>query len=383
MDLTMHMGYTTDSAVITDELVSMYHNEFLSNTQNNLKDLIDKRKVAFSVLFDSHLQKVLVSVVAVIWNSICSSGKIMVAGNGGSASQSQHFCSELMGRYKQNRMPIQAISLSSDMSLVTCIANDFGYERIFSRQIESLGNTQDVFIAFTTSGNSRNILEALIECKSRGITSVVFTGKKTNSLKDLADYVVETPLDDTAIIQEIQMQLIHMLCEIIEGSISENDIWDEVLKLGNQEYNCLVLDRDGIINHIKPNGYVKYPDEFNFREDFLSNIHAISRTYKYIFVVSNQKGVGKGVMSLEELEAIHAKMMEGITHAGGRIDKIYISTKANNDAIESKPNTGMADLIKSDFPSVEFPKTVVVGDSALDYLFADKLNCKFVYVRTR
>ena len=356
----------------------------LSDNCNRIESLLEKRIQSLGILRDGNINKLLNVVIEVICHHIFHSGKILIAGNGGSASQSQHLCSELMGRFNKKRSPVEAISLSSDISLITCIANDFGYERIFSRQIEGLGHANDVFIAFTTSGKSRNIIEALNECKSCGICSIVFTGKETEAIKRLADYIVAVPIEDTAIVQEIHMQFIHIICEILEDLLPDDDsVWDEVLELGRQGNKYLILDRDGVINHIKANGYIKSPSDFSFREDFLTHIKQLSDIYERIFMVSNQKGVGKGLVSMEELRTVHAKMVDVITRQGGRIDNIYVGTNSSNDAYENKPNTGMADLIKEDYPDVDFSKTVVVGDSASDYLFADNIMSKFVYARTR
>ena len=200
----------------------------------------------------------------------------------------------------------------------------------------------------------------------------------------MADYIISIPSEDTAIIQEIHMQMIHIICEVIEKDLNEeNSVWHDILELSKQGYTSLILDRDGVINHVKPNGYIKFNSEFSFREDFLSNVRKLSCTFRYIFIVSNQKGVGKGLMSMGELDVIHTAMLNEITQKGGRIDKIYVSTSADNNAFENKPNTGMANQIKNDYPDIDFRKTIVVGDSASDRLFADKLESKFIYDRTR
>lgn len=384
MDLTRHGVQAKNSAVLTDEAFSLSHGKTLSNISSHYDALANCRIQSVGILSSRRVKDLLLIVTEVVIQHILQKGKILVAGNGGSASQSQHFCSELMGRLKKRRSPICAISLCADISLTTCIANDFGYERVFSRQIEGLGNENDVFIAFTTSGKSRNIIEALHECKQQGITTIVFTGEKTESLCQLADYIVDTPNEDSAIVQETHLQLIHMMSEMIEDIIEKStSIWDEVLALGRQDYKFLILDRDGVINHAKANGYIQLPSELVLREDFLQYIKKLSETFQYIFVVSNQKGVGKGLMTMDDLERIHEKMMEEITSRDGKINKIYVSTSADNNAADSKPNTGLADKIKADFPDVDFRRAIVVGDSASDYLFATKLRSNFVYGRTR
>ncbi len=384
MDLTKHGNFADNSTVFTGEYFSLPHDISLSNLTNQFTDLVNKRIHSIDFLSGSLLKDTIIPIIEVVLQCVFQGGKIMAAGNGGSAAQSQHFCSELMGRLKNKRSPIQAISLCSDISLITCIANDYGYERVFSRQIEGLGKANDVFVAFTTSGRSRNILEALQECKSLDICSIAFTGGNIDNIKQLADYVVDVPYEDTAVVQEIHMQLIHILCEILESNLVEsNSVWDEVLQLGHEGYKYLILDRDGVINHVKANGYISSTSEFVFRQDFLNHIKPLSETFRYIFIVSNQKGIGKGLMTMEELEFVHKKMVEDILILGGRIDKIYVSTSADNNAIDNKPNTGLANKIIEEFPNVDFNNTVVVGDSASDYLFADKLKSKFVYARTR
>lgn len=383
MDLTKYIDHSKESSVFAEDGLSVHHRH-LSNYDATIKSLVYKRVLSAKILSVESFQETLAVVVDAILQHIHQTGKILIAGNGGSASQSQHLCSELMGRFKSKRSPIRAISLCSDVSLATCISNDFGYERLFSRQIEALGEDKDVFVAFTTSGNSRNIIEALLECKSRGISTIVFAGDKTDLIKQFTDYIISIPSDDTAIVQELHMQLIHIICEIIEREINkDNTIWRDIIELGKHGFTSLILDRDGVINYVKANGYIKSASEFSFREDFLLNIGLLSHTFRYIFIVSNQKGVGKGLMTKEELEAIHSVMLNEINKNGGRIDKIYVGTNADSNALENKPNMGMANQIKNDYPDVDFKKTIVVGDSALDYIFAGRLESKFIYDRTR
>lgn len=311
-------------------------------------------------------------------------GKIITAGNGGSAAQSQHFIAELMGKMNRNRKPFAAISLCSDVSVLTCIANDFGFERVFSRQLEGIASTDDLFIAFTTSGKSRNILEALQVCDSKGIPSLVITGKTDGAIKKLCDSIIELPSTDTAIIQENQLVITHIICEAIDQVVSgericKND-WSTIVDLGTKGYQYLILDRDGVINIAKANGYITSFDEFSFTEDFLSNVAKLSNTYKRIFVATNQRGVGKGCMTEHDLEEIHRLMLERITSIGGRIDRIYTSTGIDSSDMLRKPNIGMAVQIQHDFPEVQFEKTVVVGDSFSDRLFADRIKAKYIHL---
>jgi len=309
-------------------------------------------------------------------------GKVLIAGNGGSAAQSQHFAAELVGRFKTKRQSISAFALSTDSSIVTCVSNDFGYEKVFSRQIEGHAIKGDIFIGFTTSGKSKNILEALYTCKLNNVTSIIFTGIANNDIEQLCDYIIRVPSDDSAIIQDFHLSFVHLICEYIDLKVANetNNIWDIVLHEANQ-YKYLILDRDGVINKLKPNGYITNWNEFVFLPHFLDSIGAISQSFERIYIVSNQRCVGKGIMSEEDLNIIHKQMLNTIKQHGGRIDSIYISTAVEDNDYRRKPNVGMAMDIKAEYPHIDFSKTIVVGDSITDKLFADKIGAKFIGVK--
>lgn len=152
-------------------------------------------------------------------NSLKNGGKILFCGNGGSASDSQHLASELIGRFMKNRAPLAAIALTTDTSAITAISNDLGYENIFSRQIKALGKENDCLIAISTSGNSENILNAVRQAKIQGIKTIAFTGNDGGSLFSLCDLGFIIPSNSTARIQEFHIWLGHMLCSVIENEI--------------------------------------------------------------------------------------------------------------------------------------------------------------------
>jgi D-sedoheptulose 7-phosphate isomerase len=146
--------------------------------------------------------------------------KIMVAGNGGSAAEAQHFVAEIVGRYKTNRRGYPAITLSADTSIITAVANDFGYDTIFSRQIEALGKKGDVLVTLSTSGNSTNILKAIEEAKNAGIFTISLSGKDGGKSNGMTDLQIIVPSDDTARIQELHLLIIHSWCDLIEQNIA-------------------------------------------------------------------------------------------------------------------------------------------------------------------
>lgn len=145
-----------------------------------------------------------------------SGGKILIFGNGGSASDAQHIASEFINRFLLERRALPAISLAADSSVLTSIANDYSYENVFVRQIEALGNKNDVAIGITTSGNSANVISGLKTAKSIGMTNVVFTGKNINKLKKLSKCIISVPSDSTARVQEVHITVAHIICELVE-----------------------------------------------------------------------------------------------------------------------------------------------------------------------
>ena len=147
--------------------------------------------------------------------------KIILFGNGGSASDAQHIAAELVVKYKKMRKSIPAISLSTDTSALTAIGNDFSFNEIFSRQIESIGNPGDIAIGITTSGKSKNVINALKLAKKKKIISVILTKKKypnKNNLKKISDFILGVPADETARIQELHILVGHLMCAVIDES---------------------------------------------------------------------------------------------------------------------------------------------------------------------
>ena len=145
--------------------------------------------------------------------------KLLIAGNGGSAADSQHFAAELVGRFLKERRGLPAIALTTDTSILTSIGNDYGYDVVFSRQIEALGNAGDVFIGISTSGNSGNIIEAIKLAKKKGIKTIGFIGKDGGKMKELCDYAVVVDIDFTPRIQEVHEMMMHLSCEMIENTL--------------------------------------------------------------------------------------------------------------------------------------------------------------------
>ena len=154
---------------------------------------------------------------AVAFAKALEQGKtIFWCGNGGSAAESSHLTVELIGRFKNNRRPLPSISLNSDTSAITCIANDFGYDEIFARQLEGLAKEGDVLVVLSTSGKSENILRALRKAKELGVTSIALLGKGGGEAANLASHTIIIESSETARIQEIHLLIGHTFCEFAE-----------------------------------------------------------------------------------------------------------------------------------------------------------------------
>jgi len=150
--------------------------------------------------------------------------KTILAGNGGSAADAQHIAAELVGRYGFDRPSIPSLALTTDTSNLTAIGNDYGYDKVFSRQLEGMGQSGDIFIGISTSGNSQNIINAFNSAKEKRITTIALVGKDGGEMARLADYSLIVPSDSTPRIQESHILIGHILCDIIEKEIFGNGV---------------------------------------------------------------------------------------------------------------------------------------------------------------
>jgi D-sedoheptulose 7-phosphate isomerase len=168
---------------------------------------------------DEALLDVARKIAAAITTALRSGNKLLIIGNGGSAADAQHIAAEIVGRYKQDRPGYAAIALTTDTSALTSIANDYGFEQVFSRQVEGLGQRGDVLLALSTSGKSPNILAALRFARERGLVTVGFTGTKGENLRAMCDHLLVSPSDDTPVVQQIHLAVAHGICDEIEQTM--------------------------------------------------------------------------------------------------------------------------------------------------------------------
>ena len=159
-----------------------------------------------------------------IYDSMNGGGKLLIMGNGGSAADAQHIAAEFVGRFFKERRALPAIALNTNTSSLTAIANDYSYEDIFSRQVEALAKPGDVVIGISTSGNSKNVVEGIKKADSLGCLTVGLTGKSGGKLKDVAKMVIRVDSDSTPIIQEMHIAIGHMISNIVEDLVSNEQV---------------------------------------------------------------------------------------------------------------------------------------------------------------
>ncbi|MFM2309572.1 MAG: hypothetical protein RLY87_1694 [Chloroflexota bacterium] len=156
------------------------------------------------------------SIATVIADAVLANHTLYTCGNGGSAADAGHFAEELSGRYRTNRRALPALSLSIDALAMSCIANDFGYDQVFSRQLEAHAKPGDVLVVFSTSGNSQSILNALETARARNLTTIALLGKGGGKAKGMAHHEIIVPSLDSGRTQEMHIQIVHYVCEVIE-----------------------------------------------------------------------------------------------------------------------------------------------------------------------
>jgi len=180
------------------------------------EQLMEGLAVLQAVAEDANLHATLAQAAAATATCLKAGRKLMIAGNGGSAADAQHLATEFVSRLCEDRAAMRAMALTTDSSILTAIGNDYGYERVFERQVEALGQAGDVFFGISTSGNSPNILRVLEYCRQAGISTIGLSGKTGGKMAPLCDYLIRIPSDVTMHIQQAHLALEHVFAMLVE-----------------------------------------------------------------------------------------------------------------------------------------------------------------------
>jgi D-sedoheptulose 7-phosphate isomerase len=201
------------------------HNGAVPRTEHSgcSRKALSRRREQMSTALDElrRQSEVVDAAASIIVTALRSGNKVLVAGNGGSAAEAQHFSTELVGRFRKERAAYPVLALTADTAILTAVANDFGYEQVFARQVGAFGNQGDVFVAFSTSGESENLIRAARDARARGLSVIAMTGSRPCRLSALADVALAMPTDDTQLTQELHTVVLHVICDIIENSLCD------------------------------------------------------------------------------------------------------------------------------------------------------------------
>ena len=189
--------------------------------EDRIEQVIEEQMKNLKKLKNKNFYNKVIEASNKIAYSIITGGKLLVAGNGGSAADSQHIAAEIVGRYVLERDAYAAIALTTDTSILTAVGNDYSYEEIFSRQIQGLGKSGDVFLGISTSGNSKNIIKAIDMAKSKGLYVIGLTGSDGGKMKNMCDILINFNYSETARVQEHHIMTYHLICEFVEKKLRD------------------------------------------------------------------------------------------------------------------------------------------------------------------
>ncbi len=191
----------------------------MSDTADEVTRLLEDSAAALSRLRQQ--AATIADIAEAVGDAVLGGGKLLLCGNGGSAAQCQHVAAELTGRFRLERRALSAVALPTDTSALTAVGNDYGFENIFSRQVEALARAGDALIGLSTSGSSKNVVKAFEAARGLHVKTIAFVGSKEAKLAQIADLCLTVPADNTANVQECHMAALHAVCHIVENKLSK------------------------------------------------------------------------------------------------------------------------------------------------------------------
>ena len=188
--------------------------------QSQISDILQRSiNTKQAIIGDQILLEIIAKVTELTTSCFNSGGKVLFCGNGGSAADAQHLAAEFSGRFYSDRDPLFSEALHVNTSYLTAVANDYGYEHVYSRLIKAKGSKGDILIGLSTSGNSENIINAFEQARTQGVLCIGMTGESGGKMKDCSDYMIKIPSNDTPRIQECHITIGHIICELVEKNI--------------------------------------------------------------------------------------------------------------------------------------------------------------------
>ena len=193
------------------------------NVEDIKSRFLESAEIKLKIAQDDKLMEKILTIANDIIKGLKNGKKVMICGNGGSAADAQHIAAELLGKFYLSRKALPAIALNTNVSVLTAVANDYSYDDVFSRQVEGLGKEGDILIGISTSGNSKNVINAIKKGKEMGIETIGFSGRNGGKMKELCDICICVPSDSTPRIQEAHITVGHVICEIVEREMFKSE----------------------------------------------------------------------------------------------------------------------------------------------------------------
>jgi len=306
--------------------------------------------------------KMIDRIADVLIGTIKNGNKILFMGNGGSSADAQHLAAEFTGRYLMERDPMPAMSLSN-IAPVTAIGNDYSFDDVFKKQVQAFAKKGDAVVCISTSGNSKNITEAMKAAKEKGAVTITFTGSG-GKMKDMADHALIIPSLETPRIQEGYMAAGHIICGLTERGI-----------FGKK---AVFVDRDDTI--AKDGPYCARPEDMKLFKDVPGSIAELNKAGYLVIVITNQSGIGRGMFSEEDLKKVHGKMVSDIEKGGGKVDDIFYCPHHPDDGCRCrKPEAGMGIAAVKKY-KINTKASFMVGNSDADIEFGKAIGCTSIKV---
>jgi D-sedoheptulose 7-phosphate isomerase len=328
-----------------------------------------------ALLAGSHAHDI-TTVAAVVTEALRAGGKVLLFGNGGSAAHAQHIAAELVGRFERERAALPAVALPEATASGTAIANDFGFEAVFARQVHALGRPGDVAVAISTSGESDNVVAGVLAAREAGLRTVGLTGANGGRLEPLVDFCLRAPAQATPRIQEVHSLVGHIVCELVEQELFGDA---PIVRRGHARSgdsdghgrpswpSAVFVDRDGTINRKPPEGeYVTAWHGFDFLPGAKEGLRLLTELGVPLIVVTNQRGIALGRMTEADVHAIHRQMESQLEAAGVTLSGVYVCPHDDGDCGCRKPEPGMLRAAQRDVGGIRLAQSVLIGDSGSD-----------------
>jgi D-sedoheptulose 7-phosphate isomerase len=331
-----------------------------------MKHIIEKR-LRLHLFTINLVSDFLIERIGLISNKIIDAfqngKKLILIGNGGSAADAQHIAAELVGKFSKERKALPAIALSVNSSIVTAISNDYGYDKVFQRQVEAIVEKGDIIIGITTSGDSINVIKGIKKAKELGALTIALTGKNGGKIKNYADISIIVPSHFAPHIQEAHITIGHIICDLIEE------------KLFPSKRKAIFLDRDGTIHEDK--GYIYKIEDLKLMPNVIPALKLLQKKGFLLIIVSNQAGVARGYFKKEDVEKFNRHLYNTLAQKGVYIDDFYYCTELESP--RRKPNSGMILEAIEDW-NINPKDSYLIGDKITDIKAGKRAKCETILI---